>query len=102
MKQKQDLKACFDLTDWADCFWLFWSFQQTIWTSSQTNILYQFLWGYVHSYQDSFNLQQWQTMVHCKTQTASVKEDAYRKGHIVLYKQAKYTLEKETKEELLF
>ncbi len=30
------------------------------------------------------------------------KEDAYRKGDIVLYKQAKYTLEKETKEELLF
>ncbi len=34
------------------------------------NIIYQFLWRYVYSYQDSFNLQQWQTMVHCKTQTA--------------------------------
>ncbi len=31
---------------------------------------HQFLWGYVHSYQDSFNLQQWQIMVPCKTQTA--------------------------------
>ncbi len=29
--------------------------------------IYQFLWGYVHSYQDSFNLQQRQTVVHCKT-----------------------------------
>ncbi len=28
-------------------------------------------------------------------------EDAYRKGGIVLYKQAKYTLEKEIREELL-
>ncbi len=44
----------------------------------------------MHSYQDSFNLQQRQTMVHCKTQTAPS-----RKGDLVLYKQAKYTLEKE-------
>ncbi len=28
-------------------------------------------------------------------QLCQAKEDAYRKGHIVLYKQAKYTLEKE-------
>ncbi len=37
------------------------------------NILYQFLWRYVHSYQDSFNLQQRQTVVHCKTQDSSVR-----------------------------
>ncbi len=51
----------------------------------------------MHSYQDSFNLQQRQTMVHCKTLTgpSKAKEDAYREGNIVLYKQAKYTLEKE-------
>ncbi len=34
------------------------------------NIIYQFLWRYMYTYQDSFNLQQRQTMVHCKTQTA--------------------------------
>ncbi len=53
----------------------------------------------MYSYQDSFNLQQRQTMVHCKTsqnsQLRQAKEDAYRKGDKVLYKQAKYTLEKE-------
>ncbi len=55
----------------------------------------------MYSYQDSFNLQQRQTMVHSKTQTApsgqlrQAKEDAYRMGDKVLYKQAKYTLEKE-------
>ncbi len=37
------------------------------------NIIYQFLWGCVHSYQFSFNLQQWQTMVHCKTLDSSVR-----------------------------
>ncbi len=49
----------------------------------------------MYSYQDSFNLQQRQTMVHCKTQLCQAKEDTYRKGDKVLYKQAKYTLEKE-------
>ncbi len=34
------------------------------------NIIYQILWEHVHSYKDLFNLQQRQTMVHCKTQTA--------------------------------
>ncbi len=48
----------------------------------------------MHSYQDLFNLQQWQTMVHCKT-LRQAKEDAYKKGDKVLYKQTKYTLEEE-------
>ncbi len=60
------------------------------------NILYKFLWRYVHSYQDSFNPQQWQTMVHCKTQTApSGQRRCLQEGDRVLYKQAKYTQEKE-------
>ncbi len=49
----------------------------------------------MHTYQDSFNQLQQQTMVHCKTQLHQAKDDAYWKGDKVLYKQAKYTLEKE-------
>ncbi len=50
----------------------------------------------MYSYQDSFNLQQRQTMVHCKTQTApSGQRRCLQKGDKVLHKQAKYTLEKE-------
>ncbi len=49
----------------------------------------------MHTYQDSFDLLQQQTMVHCKTQLHQAKDDAYWKGDKVLYKQAKYTLEKE-------
>ncbi len=54
------------------------------------NIIYQFLWGYVHSYQDSPNLQQRQTVVHCKTQTApsAQRRCSQEWGQ-------KYTLEKE-------
>ncbi len=44
---------------------------------------------------DSFNLHQWQTMVHCKTQTAPSGQRGCLQGEKVLYKQAKYTLEKE-------
>ncbi len=51
----------------------------------------------MHSYQDSFNLQQRQTMVRCKRLIRQAKEDAYRNGDRVLDKQAKYTLEKETR-----
>ncbi len=53
---------------WLDCFWS--CCHQSGWAHWDCNIIYQFLWGYVHSYQDSFNLQQRQTMVHCKTQRA--------------------------------
>ncbi len=63
---EQDLKACFDLTDWT----VFEAAANDLDELTETNILYQFLWRYVHSYQDSSNLQQRQTVVHCKTQTA--------------------------------
>ncbi len=53
---------------WLECFWgcCKWSGR----AHKDCHFVYQFLWRHVHSYQDSFNLQQWQTMVHCKTQTA--------------------------------
>ncbi len=71
---EQDLKLVCDLTDWS-CFWGCWKRPGR--AHRDCNILYQFMWGYAHSYQDSIKLQQWQTMVHCKTQTApSAKEDA--------------------------
>ncbi len=60
------LQACFDLTDWT----VFEAPATDLDELTKTVTSYQFLWGYVHSYQDSFNLQQRQTMVHCKTQTA--------------------------------
>ncbi len=53
---------------WLECFWSCCKLSGR--ADRDCNILYQFLWGYVHSYQFSFNLQQRQTMVHCKTQTA--------------------------------
>ncbi len=58
------------------------------------------MWGYVHSYQDSSNLQQQQTVVPCKTQTApSGQKRCLQEGGQMLYKQAKYTLEKEIRVE---
>ncbi len=82
MKTEQDLKVCFDLTDWT----VFEAAANDLNKLTRLNILYQFLCGYVHSYQDSFNLQQWQTMVHCKLrQLRQAKEDAYKKGDKVLY-----------------
>ncbi len=67
---EQDLKACFDLTleCGLECFWS--CCHRFGRAHRDCNIIYQFLWRYVHSYQDSFNLQQRQTMVHCKTRTA--------------------------------
>ncbi len=62
------------------------------------NTIYQFLWEFVHSYQDLSNLQQWQQWFTAKLrQLRQAKEDAYKKGDNVLYKQAKYTLEKKIK-----
>ncbi len=66
---EQDLKAWLDLKlIGLDCFRS--CCKRSGRAHRDCNIIYQFLWGYVHSYQDSFNLQQRQTMVHCKTQTA--------------------------------
>ncbi len=49
----------------------------------------------MHSYQDSYNLQQRQIFTANLRQLRQSKEDAYKKGGKVLYKQANYTLEKE-------
>ncbi len=59
------LQACLHLTDYS----VFEPAANDLDELTET-IIYQFLWGYVHSYQDSFNLQQCQTTVHCKTHTA--------------------------------
>ncbi len=53
---------------WLECFWG--CYKQSGRAHRDCHFIYQFLWGHVYSYQDSFNLQQWQTMVQCKTQTA--------------------------------
>ncbi len=85
-------KSLFDLTDWS----VFEAAATDLDELTETVTSYISFCEDVYSYQDSFNLQQRQTMVHSKTQTAlSGKEDAYSMGDKVLYKQAKYTLEKE-------
>ncbi len=40
---KRVLQACFNLTDWT-------VFEAAATDLTETNIIYQFLWGYVHSY----------------------------------------------------
>ncbi len=73
-KTEQVLQACLDLTDWSvflGCC------KRSGRARRDCHFIYQFLWGHVHSYQDSFNLQQWQTMVHCKTQTAPSGQRRY-------------------------
>ncbi len=80
---EQDLKACFDLADWSDCFWG--CCKRPGRAHRDCYILYQFPWRYVHPYQDSFNLQQRQTMVHGKTQTApSSQRKCLQKGRYSL------------------
>ncbi len=63
---EQDLKACFDLTDWT----VFEAAANDLDKLTETVTSYISFCEDVYSYQDSFNLQQRQTMVHCKTQTA--------------------------------
>ncbi len=80
---------------WLDCFWSCCHrsgrFTETV------NILYQFLWRYVifptKTHLTYNNNKPWFTAK--LRQLRQAKEDAYRKGDKVLYKQAKYTLEKE-------
>ncbi len=48
---------------WLECFWS--CCKWSGWAHRDCHFVYQFLWGHVHSDQDVFNLQQWQTMVHC-------------------------------------
>ncbi len=88
-----DLKACFDLTDW------------TVFEAAANNLdeLTETVTSYISFCEDMCiptrtqltynNDKPWFTAK--LRQLRQAKEDAYRKGDKVLYKQAKYTLEKE-------
>ncbi len=90
---EQDLKVCFDLTDW------------TVFEAAATNLdeLTETVTSYISFCEDMCipsrthlaynNDKPWFTAK--LRQLRHAKEDAYRKGDKVLYKQAKYTLEKE-------
>ncbi len=90
---EQDLKACFDLTDW------------TVFEAAATDLdeLTETVTSYISFCEDMCiptrthltynNDKPWFTAK--LRQLRQAKEDAYRKGDKVLYKQAKYTLEKE-------
>ncbi len=90
---EQDLKACFDLTDW------------TVFEASANDLgeLTKTVTSYISFCEDMCiptrthlaynNDKPWFTAK--LRQLHQAKEDAYRKGDKVLYKQAKYTLEKE-------
>ncbi len=90
---EQDLKACFDLTDWrvfeaaanyldelTETVTSYISFCEDMCIPIRTHLTYN-------------NGKPWFTAK--LRQLHQAKEDAYRKGDIVLYRQAKYTLEKE-------
>jgi len=90
---EQDLKACFDLTDWS------------VFKAAANDLakLTEIVTSYISFFEDMCiptrtrlthsNDKSWFTAK--LRQLRQAKEDAYRKGGIVLYKQAKYTLEKE-------
>ncbi len=90
---EQDLKACFDLTDW------------TVFEAAATDLdkLKETVTSYISFCEDMCiptrthltynNDKPWFTAKLRQLHLA--KEDAYRKGDKVLHKQAKYTLEKE-------
>ncbi len=90
---EQDLKACFDLTDW------------TVFEAAATDLdeLTETVTSYISFCEDMCiptrthltynNDKPWFTAK--LRQLHQAKEDVYRKGDKVLYKQAKYTLEKE-------
>ncbi len=87
---EQDLKACFDFTDW------------TVFEAAANDLdeLTETVTSYISFYEDMCiptrtrltynNDKPWFTAK--LRQLRQAKEDAYRKGNIVLYKQAKYTL----------
>ncbi len=97
---EQDLKACFDLTDW------------TVFEAAATDLdeLTETVTSYISFCEDMCihtrthltysNNKPWFTAK--LRQLRQAKEDAYRKGDKVLNKQAKCTLEKEIKEELFW
>ncbi len=79
---------------WLECFWS--CCQWSGWAHRVCNILYQFMWSFVHLCRTRLtynNDKPWFNAKH--RQLCQAKEDAYRKGDKVLNKQAKYTLEKE-------
>ncbi len=92
-KAEQDLNACFDLTDWS------------VFEAAATDLdeLTETVTSYISFCEDMCN----PTRTHLTynndkpwftaklRQLRQAKEDAYRKGDKVLYKQAKHTLEKE-------
>ncbi len=90
---EQDLKACFDLTDWS-------VFEAA---ANDLDELTETVTSYISFCEDmciptrthlTFNNDKpWFTVK--PRQLRQAKEDAYRNGNRVLYKQAKYTLEKE-------
>jgi len=90
---EQDLKACFDLTDWSD-------FEAA---ANDLDELTETVTSYISLCEDmcipTRTHLTYNNIKPCFTtklrQLCQAKEDAYRKGNIVLYKQAKYTLEKE-------
>ncbi len=63
---ERDLQACFDCTYWS----VFEAAANELDKLTESVTSYISFCEDVHSYQDLFNIQQWQTMVHCKTQTA--------------------------------
>ncbi len=92
---EQDLKACFDLTDWSvfeaaandldeftETVTPYISFCENLCIPTRTYLTYN-------------NNNQWFTAK--LRQLRQAKEDAYKKGDNALYKQAKYTLEKKIK-----
>uniref|UniRef100_A0A9J8BEH4 Reverse transcriptase domain-containing protein n=1 Tax=Cyprinus carpio carpio TaxID=630221 RepID=A0A9J8BEH4_CYPCA len=92
---EQDLQSCFDLTDWSvfeaaatdldeltETVTSYISFCEDMCIPTRTKLIYN-------------NDKPWFTAK--LSQLRQAKEDAYRKGDNVLYKQAKYTLEKEIK-----
>ncbi len=90
---EQELKACFDLTDW------------TVFEAAANDLdeLTETVTSYISFFEDMCiptrthltynNDKPWFTAK--LRQLRQAKEDAYKKGDKVLYKQAKYTLEKE-------
>ncbi len=78
---------------WLDCFWS--CCKRSGQDHRDCNIIDQFLWGYVHSYQTHLTYNNDKPWFNTKLrQLRQAKEDVYRKGDKVS-KQAKYTLEKE-------
>ncbi len=86
------LKSLFRL-HWLDRFWR--CCKRSGRAHRDCNILYQFVWRYVHSHQDSLTYNNNKPWFTAKLSSIRPKKDAYRNGNRVLYKQARSKLEKE-------